>query len=202
MPVTATTRPTGAKSNMEKGAPKASERYCAMTMFGGVPIRVIMPPRMVAKDRGIRERPGERSAFLAASISSGMSNASAATLLMIADRLAPTMAMRPICRDRPLEAEITTPAISSTAPEFISPRETISTRAMIMTAEWPKPEKISSEGTRPRNAPRINAPKAMRSKRIRPQTSSAKTVPKRTNRAIWSKVTNRLRQRLQNPGST
>ena len=44
-----------------------------------------MPPRIDAKDSGIRDNDGLRPDFLAACRSSGISNASAATLFMIAD---------------------------------------------------------------------------------------------------------------------
>ncbi len=87
--------PTGAKSNILKGSPSASLRYSAMTMFGGVPINVIMPPRMDAKDRAMRESDGLRLLFFAAWRSSGISNASAATLFMTADSDAARPAMMP-----------------------------------------------------------------------------------------------------------
>ena len=56
-----------------------------MTMLGGVPISVTMPPRMLAKDMGMRVRAAVRFAFLAASMSTGISSASAATLFISVD---------------------------------------------------------------------------------------------------------------------
>ena len=50
---------------------------------------VTIPPRMVAKDSGIRVRAGERLALLAACMSTGINNASAATLFMKLERMAP-----------------------------------------------------------------------------------------------------------------
>ena len=132
-------------------------------MLGGVPISVTMPPRMVAKDSGIRLCPAARLAFSAASTSSGIKRASAATLLMTADSTAPALPMMAICRGKGRSGSMTRLAISSTAPEDDRPRLTIRTSAMMATAECPKPENTSSEGTRPRMAPRVSAPKATRS---------------------------------------
>jgi hypothetical protein len=134
-----------------------------MTMLGGVPIIVIMPPRIVAKDSGISEAATARFAFSAASMSRGMSSARAATLLMTAESAAPATAMIPIWAGVDRSSASSRPAIRSTAPEFISPRETISTRAMMTTAGWPKPENASSVGTSPATVPITRAAKATRS---------------------------------------
>ena len=66
-------------------------------MFGGVPISVIMPPRIEAKDSGIRDSDGLRPAFFAACMSTGISRASAATLFMMAERPAASADMMPMC---------------------------------------------------------------------------------------------------------
>ncbi len=66
-------------------------------MLGGVPIMVIMPPRIEAKDSGMSDRDGLRPAFFAACISTGMSSASAATLFMIADSAAARPDMIAMC---------------------------------------------------------------------------------------------------------
>ncbi len=67
-PTSATGKPTGEISNMARGGcPEASSRP-EITRFVEVPIRVTIPPRIAAKDRGIRYREGEwpeRSAQLA-----------------------------------------------------------------------------------------------------------------------------------------
>ena len=65
MPAIAAMPPTGAKSNILNGAPRLSSRMAAMMILGGVPINVTMPPRIVAKLRGIRDRPGLRPALRA-----------------------------------------------------------------------------------------------------------------------------------------
>jgi len=163
MPTMATARPTGAKSSIANGSPMASCRYCEITMFGGVPIRVIIPPRIVANDSGIRLCPVGRFAFFAASMSSGIKRASAATLLMTAESPAPTAAMMAICNGSGRSGSTNLEAISSTAPDDDRPRLTIKTRAMIATAEWPKPENTLSLGTSPSDAATIRAPNATRS---------------------------------------
>ena len=58
MPATATTKPTGAKSNMAKGSPIRSARMVAIMMLGGVPIMVTGPPSSEAKASGIKTRAG------------------------------------------------------------------------------------------------------------------------------------------------
>jgi hypothetical protein len=163
MPTTETARPTGAKSNMEKGSPSARARYCAMTMLGGVPISVIMPPRMVAKESGIRVSAAARFALAAASRSSGIRSASAATLLMTADSAAPTTAMTPIWTGKARSGATTRRAMRSTAPELTRPRETISTSAMMTTAGWPKPSKADSGSIWPATTAISSAAKATRS---------------------------------------
>ena len=59
-----------------------------MMILGGVPIMVIMPPSIDAKDKGIKVSEGLRLAFAAACRSTGINIASAATLFMTADRIA------------------------------------------------------------------------------------------------------------------
>ena len=96
-PTIATTPPTAAKSNIRNGSPSASLRKVATTILGGVPIRVTIPPRIVAKDKGIKVSAGLRSACFAASPSTGIKSANAATLFINADKAAPTPDISPIC---------------------------------------------------------------------------------------------------------
>ena len=95
---------------------------------------VIMPPRIEAKESGIRVRPGLRWAFSEACRSRGIKSASAATLFITADRAADTPAMTLMCRRTLRVPSSRAPAIISIAPERYSPRLMISTSAMIMTA--------------------------------------------------------------------
>mgnify|MGYP007091939987 CR=1 FL=1 len=163
MPTTETISPTGVKSNMENGAPSASCRYCAMTMLGGVPISVIMPPRMVANDSGIRVSDTARLAFFATSMSSVIRSASAATLLITADSAAPATAITEIWTGSGRSGATTKRAISSTAPELTRPRETMSTKAMMTTAGWPNPAKAASGSTWPAKTAIKSAVNATRS---------------------------------------
>ena len=93
-----------------------------------------MPPRIEAKDSGIRVRRTLRLAFLAACMSIGINNASAATLFIIADKTADTPDITLICRKSERPASMTRCAINSIAPELDNPRLTISTSAMITVA--------------------------------------------------------------------
>lgn len=131
-----------------------------MMMLGGVPIRVTIPPRIEAKDSGIRVSAGLRLPLAAASRSSGMSSASAATLFMTAESKAARPDMMPICAKTGRDASITLPAMYSTTPEFDRPRLTIRTRATTTVAGCPKPENAWSAGTTPTISATTRAAKA------------------------------------------
>ena len=169
---------------MVNASPSASPRYVATTIFGGVPIRVTIPPRMVANDSGISVKEGLRLARLAASISTGISNARAATLFISADNAAPITEIRLIWVDSAAPPRTTNRAISSTAPEFARPRLTTSTMATITVAGCPKPAKAASVSTRPLKTAIVRAANAMRSYRIRPQTSITNSSPNTMNRPV------------------
>ena len=160
MPTPAQTNPTGAKSNIWKGAPETVSRYCAIMMLGGVPIRVTNPPKIVANDSGIKVALMLLPAFFAACISTGIKSASAATLFMKADKIAPVEAIMEICAPTPRPVSITERVIMSIAPEFCRPRDTISTSATIIVAGWPKPAKACDVGTTPNTSAINKAQKA------------------------------------------
>ena len=155
--------PTGAKSNIRNGAPKASLRNSATMILGGVPISVIIPPRIEANDKGINDKAGLLLAFFAACISTGINNASAATLFIIADKPAASAAITLMCAPNLRVPEMTYLASSSMAPEFDKPRLIIRTSAMIAVAGCPKPENANSEGTTPVTSPTSSAMNATRS---------------------------------------
>ena len=103
-------------------------------MFGGVPIRVAMPPRIVAKDKGISVFLGGQLDALALFISMGIKSASAATLFMKAERIAPIKPKIDICPHRFFpNADIFWP-IKIIAPELIKPFDTTNTNATIIVA--------------------------------------------------------------------
>ena len=132
-------------------------------MFGGVPIRVTMPPRIEAKESGISVRAGLRLARWAACISMGMSNASAATLFIMLESAAETNAMSPTCFVKLRDESTSLLASMSMAPDRESPRLTISTKAMMMTAGWPNPEKTWSFGMTPARDAKTSAANAVTS---------------------------------------
>jgi hypothetical protein len=134
-----------------------------MMILGGVPISVIMPPRIEANDRGINESAGLLLAFVAACMSTGISNARAATLFINADNTAASDDMMPICAASFLVFDTTNRASSSMAPELDRPRLTISTSAIMTTAECPNPENAWSVGITPASNATINAKNATRS---------------------------------------
>ena len=162
-PTAAHASPTGAKSNMLKLSPSELWRNSAMMMLGGVPISVIMPPSIDAKDKGISVSEGLRFAFAAAWMSTGINMARAATLFITADSAAAIPAITAICVCSDTAKRLTCLAISSIAPEFDRPLLTINTNAMMIVAGWPNPEKASCVGTTPIISAAIKATKATRS---------------------------------------
>ena len=66
MPRIAQAAPTGAKSNIAYGSPKDFSRNIEMIILGGVPIKVIIPPRIEANDKGIKVIAGLRFSLSAA----------------------------------------------------------------------------------------------------------------------------------------
>ena len=103
-------------------------------ILGGVPMSVAMPPRIVAKLSGIRLNPGDRPALRAVWMSTGISSARAATLFMKADSTPPITPISVICPPRLREASTRVRVISNTAPDRVSPADTISTSATTSVA--------------------------------------------------------------------
>ena len=66
-------------------------------MLGGVPIIVIIPPRILAKAKGIRIKLGERPCSLAVFIAMGNNSAKAPTLFIKADNTAATTQRLAMC---------------------------------------------------------------------------------------------------------
>ena len=66
-------------------------------MLGGVPIIVIIPPKMLAKAKGISIMLGERFHFRDDLIATGIIKARAPTLFMIAEKIDTTELRLDIC---------------------------------------------------------------------------------------------------------
>jgi hypothetical protein len=118
-------------------------------MLGAVPIIVIMPPKMDAKDKGINVFDGFLLAFLFILMSAGIIIASAAMLFIKLDNKADTL---PIITIWEVTLEMNFErccVINSTAPEYTNPRLIIKTNATIITAGCPNPKNTSFVGTRP-----------------------------------------------------
>ena len=89
MPSKATASPTGVKSNMPKLPAPFCARKAETMRLEGVPISVVMPPRMVPNASGISTRPGGMSRRRASCRATGISSAMAPTLFMKAESMAP-----------------------------------------------------------------------------------------------------------------
>src|SRR5690625_7153078 len=90
-PMRATVPPTGLKSNMAKPVLSSlTEALKLDTMrFDGVPIKVVIPPKIVPKDRGISMCPGGILRRWAVCNAMGISKANAPTLFIKAEKKAP-----------------------------------------------------------------------------------------------------------------
>ena len=168
MPPRATARPIGVKSNMAKLPVPCWARKPDTIRLGGVPIIVVMPPRMVPKASGISTRPGGSDRRPASCIATGISRAIAPTLFMKPDSSAPRPTSAARLATMPALAGSRRAASTSTAPELCSPRLSTSTQATVTTAGWPKPEKASAGATSPASTQASRAPAATMSWRQRP----------------------------------
>ena len=156
----ATASPTGVKSNMPKLPIPVCARKPDTIRFGGVPINVVMPPRIEPKASGIRTRPGGICWREATCSASGISSASAPTLFMNPESKAASAVSAAIVSVGPASVGMTARASASTAPELCRPWLSTSTQATVMTAGWPKPAKASKAGTRPPSTAASSAPTA------------------------------------------
>ena len=137
------------KSNIENGACPLEARKPDTIRFGGVPIRVVMPPRIEPKASGISTCPGASLRLRAICNATGISNASAPTLFMKPDSNAASPVSAAIESIGPALSGSATRASASTAPEVCRPRLSTSTQATVITAGWPKPAKACSGATTP-----------------------------------------------------
>ncbi len=77
--------PMGVKSKSSNGSRPRSDSTWAARMLGGVPTRVVVPPRMAPNARGMNSRPGASPARGPMVATAGISTAVAAMLFMNAD---------------------------------------------------------------------------------------------------------------------
>ena len=111
----------------------------AIIILGGVPIIVIIPPKILAKAKGIKIILGERFCFVAVLRATGSINASAPTLFIIAEQIVATPLRLAIWVDWLFDNGAIFLDIKSTTPEFLSAWLIISTKATVITAGWPNP---------------------------------------------------------------
>ena len=81
IPVSTQTNPTGVKEKNERLSNPAFSKASCTTRLGGVPIRVAIPPMLLAKARGIRKRLGFMLAFIAILTTMGNIRATVPVLL-------------------------------------------------------------------------------------------------------------------------
>ena len=121
IPAPATASPTGVKSNMPKLSAPDCARNPETIRFGGVPMSVVMPPRIVPNDNGIRTLPGGSSCLAAIWMAIGISSAMAPTLFMNADSAAPRPVSAAIASIGPAPRGRIVRARASTTPVLCKP---------------------------------------------------------------------------------
>ena len=129
-------------------------------MFGGVPIRVISPPRMHANESGIRIALALCPALAAERSATGMRSPSVPTLFMKPETAAPVPESTAVYRRGASSTGATRRARSSVVPATASARPMTRTRATVTVAGWPKPSKAPAAGTRSSTTATRSAPKA------------------------------------------
>ena len=117
-PAAVIANPTSVKSNMWNGTPTCSSRKLEMMTFGGVPMRVVMPPNSDVKARGMRNREGGCSLRFDTRIATGSRRLTAPTLFMNAERNAVMPESAAILTVRYSGMREYQPAITSTTPEL------------------------------------------------------------------------------------
>ena len=187
-PAPATARPTGVKSNMPKAPASLLARKPDTIRLGGVPISVVMPPRMVPNASGISTRPGGSSRRVASWIATGINSAIAPTLFMKPDNTAPSPTSAARLQLAPAFFGIVWRTSTSTAPDSCKPRLSTSTQATEITAGWPKPAKASAGTISPASTQASSAPAATMSWRQRLHRNIATVAPRMERIRIWSWV--------------
>ena len=135
-------------------------------IFGGVPIRVARPPRIVPNDKGISTKLGRFDSEMA----TGISSAKAPTLFIKPESKAAipvSMAMNSRGRSETLSSGL---AKRSMTPLSFIAAEIINTKTTVTTAPCENPVNASLDGTMPKTTATTSALSATTSYRIRPQT--------------------------------
>lgn len=140
-----------ATSRISSGKPSRHSSRGPETMrLVGVPMSVVVPPRMEPKASG-----SGRSSRVASCIATGISSAARVVSMRI-DSVGPAL------------AGSTRRVSASTAPDVCRPWLSTSTQATVTTAGWAKPAKALPYGTRPVNTQASSAAAATMSWRQRP----------------------------------
>lgn len=181
--------PARPKSNIAKPPwPDWLARKPEMIRLDGVPIRVVVPPRMDAKASGISTLPGGSSRRAAIWTATGISSASAPTLFMKADSTAASTHSAAMLRVGPAPAGSTWRVSASTAPERCRPLLSTSTQATVTTAGWPRPANADAGGTSPASTQASRAPAATMSWRQRPHRNMPTVAARMARMRVWSGV--------------
>src|SRR5690554_6354036 len=157
-----------------------------MMMFGGVPIRVMVPPSSDPNAKDISSKNRHRPDLRDIQISTGIKCIRATSLLINAEQ-SDTTRVRVITCNTALRPTLpSSRATASTTPPLTSPRLMTSTAATVITAGWPKPANNWSDGTSPAIATASKASMDTTSKRSRFQTNSPRVMPSTRDTIHWS----------------
>ena len=166
--------PVGRNENMVSVFPLNSSHASAITRFGGVPIKVSIPPILEAKASGIRKRDAEAPAPAAMETTMGSISATVPVLLT-------NPPIRPVARTttRNRRVGLPLPRRDSRAPIiFASPvlkmaPPTINSPTIMMTIGFENPDRASCVVRMPVRVSTSKAIRAMISARILPHTKPA-----------------------------
>ena len=135
----------GVKSNSVKGSRPRSLNIWPARMLGGVPTRVVVPPRMAPKASGMKSREGDSPARGARVATAGISTAVAAMLFMKAESTPATSMSTMIRRISLLPTRRWIwAAMPSATPVSKSAAPRMKTDSMVMTAGDENPWKASA----------------------------------------------------------
>ncbi|CAI8153558.1 MAG: Uncharacterised protein [Pseudidiomarina mangrovi] len=138
-PAAASAKPTGVKSNMPKAVPVTCSRTSAKIIFGGVPIKVRVPPISEPNAIGINTCEALPLPLRASCNATGIIIAIAPVLFIKADNKVVNRVSATNCKKGRFSTRFIMPAKASTTPERHSAWLITKTAATVITAALPKP---------------------------------------------------------------
>ena len=180
MPTTMQTMPTGRKLKKRSGSKPFSVSASWMTRLGGVPIRVSMPPILLANANGISRRLALILAFCAKLTTMGIIRATVPVLLTKAPMTAvTTISSRNSPNSLSPANVISLPDAFLASPVCTMAPPTTNSPTIIITTELENPERASCG---------VSIPESKRATRAHKATRSERTLPMAKNTADRARI--------------